>query len=375
MTANKIVENEGIVAQITALPPLSQLEPMWHALEVRAKPSFFLSWHWIGSWLSESGAKPALFVARRNQIIVGLAVIGMDCPRLGPLRVPRIHLNQAGVSDLDCVYIEYNDLLVDPTNENATRAAYLGALSKWRAGDAGWVHWQEMRWVASPIAAEHMPVNPKLLMEKTKTSISPYVDLDAARKNGNDLCALLSSNTRSQIRRAIRLYQAMGELRIDRASTRREALAWLERLRCLHQARWSSRGDAGAFARPFLERFLRRIVEQGFDNGVVDILRVSAGRYDLGYLYNFVYRNRVSNYQSGFRFGPDGRHKPGLVAHTLAVQHYSSGESRLRLYSFLAGSSQYKRSLSTGSEELNWYVYRPKSRLIVLKKAVALLAV
>ena len=130
----------------------------------------------------------------------------------------------------------------------------------------------------------------------------------------------------------------------------------------------------GGLARPFFERFLRRLVDQGLKEGVVDILRVNAGRHELGYLYNFVYRDRVSNYQSGFRFGPDGRHKPGLVAHALAVQHYASGNSRLRTYSFLAGTSQYKESLSTGSEELYWYAYRRASRLIGLKKALAMIA-
>src|SRR5262249_21321956 len=203
--------------------------------------------------------------------------------------------------------------------------------------------------------------------EKEKTSVSPYVGLDAVRKNGNDLCALLSSNTRRQIRRAVRLYQAMGELRIDRASTKREALGWLEQLRCLHQARWV----LGAFSHPFFERFLRRLVEQGFENGVVDILRVSAGQYDFGYLYNLVYRDRVSSYQSGFRFGPDGRYKPGLVAHTLAVNLYARRTCRLRTYSFLAGASQYKNSLSTGREQLYWYTYRPAFWLSPLQKATS----
>ena len=54
---------------------------------------------------------------------------------------------------------------------------------------------------------------------------SPYVDLNAVRDKGSDLCALLSPNERRQIRRAIRLYEAMGELRIERASTKEEALA------------------------------------------------------------------------------------------------------------------------------------------------------
>ena len=370
-TDNGIVRIEGIEAQIVALPPLKELEALWCTLEERAKASFFLSWRWIGAWLLESGATPALFVAQRNRSVVGLALIGADCSRLGPLRVPRIYLNQSGSPDFDCVYIEYNDVLVDFEYENAAREAYLAAVCHREI--PGRLQWSEMHWVASPLAAEQMPANPKLVMDRGKTSVSPFIHLDAVRKSGNDLCALLSSNTRSQIRRSVRLYHALGELHLDRASTRRDALNWLEELRCLHQARWISQGAKGAFAQPFFARFLRRLVEREFDSGVVDILRVSAGAYDFAYLCNFVYRDRVSSYQAGFRFGPDGRYKPGLVAHALAAQHYSRHNSHLRLYSLLAGGAQYKRSLSTGAEELFWFVYRPTSRLIGVKKAVAFL--
>jgi hypothetical protein len=62
------------------------------------------------------------------------------------------------------------------------------------------------------------------------------------------------------------------------------------------------------------------------------------------------------------------------VAHWLAVRQYALGDIHLQSYSFLAGASQYKRSLSTDSEELYWYVYRPMSRLIAFKKIIALVA-
>ena len=303
----------------------------------------FLSWHWIGTWLAESGIQPALLVARRNDVIVGLALIGQDCPRFGPLHLPRIYLNQAGVADLDCVYIEYNDLLVDCNDAQATRAACLAALYGCSAALGG-VQWQEMRWAASATPAEHMPVHRNIVMEKSKISLSPYVDLDAVRGKGSDFLALLSANTRRQIRRAIRLYEAMGELRIQRASTSKEGLVWLEGLRCLHQARWTLRGEPGAFACPFFERFLRRLLDQGVGEGVVDILRVSAGRHELGYLYNLVHRDRVSNYQSGFRFGPDGRYKPGLVAHALAVRHYAGSDSAYGNTAFWLGQPNIRRA-------------------------------
>jgi len=365
-------ENGPVLAEIKPLPPVDQLEPIWRELEAKAESSFFLSWHWIGTWLAESGTRPALLIALRGQVIVGLALIGQDCPHFGPLRLPRIHINQAGVVDFDCAYIEYNDLLVDSMGAEAVRGACLAALSGYSV--TGGLRWREMCWAASSVTVGQMPVHGNMAIEKIKTSLSPYVDLDAVRGQGGDLCALLSSNVRGQIRRAMRLYETMGELRIERASTKEEALDWLKGLRCFHQARWTSRGEAGAFALPFFERFLQRLIDRGFGEGVIDILRVSAGRHELGYLFNFVYRDRVSNYQSGFQFGPDGRYKPGLVAHALAVKHYANADSYLGKYSLLAGASQYKVSISTDYEELYWYIYRPASRLIKLNKVIAFIA-
>src|SRR5262249_50721079 len=223
-----------------------------------------------------------------------------------------IYLNQAGAPEFDCVCIEYNDILVDRTIAKATRAACLAMLTK--CEDPSYPKWQEMRWEASPIPPEHMPGRRDVVMETVITSPSPYIDLHAVRRRGGDPLELLSANTRHQVRRSIRLYEAMGKVSIDRSTTIREGCAWLEALQQLHQARWTSRGKSGAFARPFFGRFLRQLYVRGFEARVVDILRVYAGHHELGYLYNFVYRDRVSNYQGGFRFGPDSRYKPGLLA-------------------------------------------------------------
>ena len=218
-----------------------------------------------------------------------------------------------------------------------------------------------------------MPAHPHLVIEQRKTSLSPYVDLDAVRNSGNELCSLVNGRVRREIRRAIRLYEEMGELRIERALTKKDALKWLQSLRDLHQARWTARGQPGAFARPFFGRFLRALIDRGLSKGVIDILRITAGERELGYLYNFVYRDRVSNYQSGFQFGPDGRYKPGLVAHSLAAGHYAT-DTKLKRYSLLAGASQYKRSLCSGLEELSWYCYRRTSRLPGLAKVISAIA-
>ena len=67
----------------------------------------------------------------------------------------------------------------------------------------------------------------------------------------------------------------------------------------------------------------------------VDLLRVRAGDTTVGCLYNFVSRGDVSFYQSGLAYETDGKLKPGLVCHALAIDH--AARAGHRWYDFLAG--------------------------------------
>jgi CelD/BcsL family acetyltransferase involved in cellulose biosynthesis len=65
----------------------------------------------------------------------------------------------------------------------------------------------------------------------------------------------------------------------------------------------------------------------------------------------------VRRTQSGFRYGSDGRLKPGLVSHYPGIRHCVA-QSALNEYDFLAGDSQYKRPLATTSRPMAWIVVR-----------------
>jgi CelD/BcsL family acetyltransferase involved in cellulose biosynthesis len=189
-------------------------------------------------------------------------------------------------------------------------------------------------------------------------SEDPYVDLDALREQGDPYLSALSRNTRSKIRRSIRLYEdKYGEASLEVAADPAVAKEWLDELIHLHSARWLEQGLPGAFATHGLRRFHGLVIDRAFEEPRslgVDILRVRFGSRTIGLLYNLRRAGVVSFYQSGFRYEPDdNRLKPGLVAHALAVQHYL--EAGDREYDFLAGepeASQYKRSLSTHSRQL-----------------------
>jgi CelD/BcsL family acetyltransferase involved in cellulose biosynthesis len=89
----------------------------------------------------------------------------------------------------------------------------------------------------------------------------------------------------------------------------------------------------------------------------VQLLRVRAGDKPIGYLYSFVRAGRLFVYQSAFDYLLLEKHgKPGLVTHTLAIQHNAARGHVY--YDLLAGESQYKATISTVSEPMTWSIWR-----------------
>jgi len=189
---------------------------------------------------------------------------------------------------------------------------------------------------------------------------APYVDLERVRSDGGVYLDHLSSNTRSQVRRSIRLYtDRFGPMSLEVAGPD-QAPSWFVQMVELHQERWEERGERGAFGDDGTLGFhgalmARAVGEPSPARLAIDLVRIRFGNEDIAFLYCLRHRNRVSFYQSGFRYHEDKRLKPGLVAHALAVQHYA--EAGAEEYDFLGGEVQsvrYKRSLATDVRELAW---------------------
>jgi len=156
----------------------------------------------------------------------------------------------------------------------------------------------------------------------------------------------------------MRLYEKMGPLTAEPARDGAEALLFLDGLKELHQRYWTSRGEPGAFAYPFFERFQKRLIQTCLPRGTVEIVRIAAGSHLIGYVYNFIYRGHVYAYQTGLSYADDSRLKPGLVSHCLCIdRHMQSGG---RVYDFMAGEARYKANLGEpGPDMLYLLAERP----------------
>jgi CelD/BcsL family acetyltransferase involved in cellulose biosynthesis len=118
----------------------------------------------------------------------------------------------------------------------------------------------------------------------------------------------------------------------------------------------------GAFAAPLSRRFHERFIADRFAAGNVQLVRLTAGDQEVGYLYNMVANGAVFAYQSGFAYSENPHLKPGLVTHAACIEANLRGG--LRLYDLLAGRSQYKESLSLDVQEMAWVrLQRPRVKL------------
>lgn len=330
-----------VIAIQEPLPDLDALEQRWCALEARADASVFLSWTWIGSWLRATGAKPDLVSVRDDDGgEIGLALFGTRREKRRFGRPRTVRLNEAGDPAVDRIFIEYNGLLAMRDREERVTVAIAQLLARRR-------DWRVLR--LSGVADDTGLIAAVPARRRILVDVSPAygVALAAVRGAVGDYLSLLSSQTRSQIHRALKDH-GEGAIGVERASEG-DAAAWLEEMRRLN----AGRHDDHAWQEPVFRAFAAEIVRTGLPSGAVDLLRVTIGGDITGYLLNFVRGNRAINYRSAFAEPVSPKDKPGLVTQMAAVAHYAG--RGLALYTFLAGRDREQQSLATGAEELQWW--------------------
>jgi CelD/BcsL family acetyltransferase involved in cellulose biosynthesis len=334
------------------LPPPEALEHEWRTLETFARPSFFTSWHWIGTLLAALPRTqlPSLLrgVAGGRTVALALLGAGVSRRRNGLVRSRGLYLNETGDPHFDALTIEHNGILAAAGRE----AAVFDAALAWFAGLREEA--DELHFSGSLLRPPEEAVEGRGLGRVETVMPSYSVDLSQLSPSG-ELDPVLSANARQQLRRAFRQFERAGPLELSEATTTSEALDFFAGLKMLHCASWERRSRAHAFTHAFFEPFHRLLIERSFAAGGVQLLRASVGHRVIGYLYNFQLGTWIYAYQSGFA-DADRRERPGIVTHALAIRHaFRSGAG---VYDLMAGRNRLKESLATRCEPMFWQTFQ-----------------
>lgn len=333
---------------VTPIESLHALRAVWQQLAVQAPHSFYLSWHWIGTWLRclPPSVNPSLLSVSNGNVTIALAVLVKSRVTFRPLlTVDAWVLNATGRPELDCICTEYNGLLLHEQHSQEAWQAVLGYMEVNQDG------WDEI----------HLHGVPRELManwkdrgrpvREVRADTSRFVDLDEVRaaSAGSNL-ALVSRKTRWTIRKTRKsLEQQHGPISTQIAGTLAEARYFLNELRGLHRTRWPN----SDFSTSFATQFHDRLVGDNFDSGVVQLARVRAGEVTVGLVYSFVYGGSVLVYQTGFNYAVAGQGDSiGLMTHSELID--VNAALGLKSYDLMAGNSPYKRALTSKSRDLWW---------------------
>lgn len=330
-------------------PDQAQLMDWWTGLERRAEPTFFLSWMWIGTWIEQAGLPHKVLVGREGGKIICLGLLrkGVEW-RHRAVRSRTIYLNETGNRDEDIIFIEHNGFLCDPAFEGLVPRA----IAFLRA-NGGLGRFDEIQLGGVPEAVYEELQESGFKLHLVNRKPTAFVDLRTLRETGASYLSTLSSNTRYQVKRAVKMYEQRGPLTVEAARDTQQALRYFDELGALHEASWKRRGSGGAWSYPFLVAFHRRLIERTFAQGGIDIVKVSCGGTPIGYIHCLVRDGWLGSYLSGFAYEEDNKLKPGLVSFYKYIEHQlAAGGDTI---DFLAGDQRYKMSLGQPGPSMCWF--------------------
>jgi len=325
---------------------LERLEALWRDLEGRASPTVFLSWQWLGHWLAVYEPQAQVLEVTQGDRVVGLGiVVQTEERRHGVLRSNCLRLHQTGHRQQDQIWIEYNGFLAERGMEASVAAACLQHLCN------DMPQWDEF--IVGAIDAEEARHYAELtgLFAHLRWEAPCYgVDLDALRRSGQHYLDTLTRNTRYQINRSHRLYEAWGAVELVRPDSAEEAVAIFDSIGPLHLNRWGAGPDQSGYANPDFVRFHRSLIQDQWASGGVDLVSVKAGDDMIASFYNLLYDQKVYFYLGGMKTEPDNRYKPGLLGHSLCIEDYR--HHGFHYYDFMGGDERYKTQLGALHKQL-----------------------
>ena len=268
------------------LTQTEEIQCHWQDLQARAECSYFQSWGWIQSWLNYIVDDRQVWVLQvwSEDELLGLGLfVPADIRRRLVIRSKALFLNEYPFAGKNMV-IEYNGILAARGFEQVVHREVVNYLVReQQLYDEFHFGGLTNEAVFSQLARTIKPV---IKCETLEESVSWQVEFDHSHRNIQQMLASLSKNRRGQIRRSMRLYEEQGPLKLEEAETLADAMDYFNELGTLHTQRWQTKGKPGVFKNPAWKRFHTHLIASRFNEGEIQLIKVSCGGRAIGYLYN-----------------------------------------------------------------------------------------
>lgn len=338
----------------------------WKKLEKEADISFFQSWPWMDAWItvSKTHIRPLIFKVKGK--IVGISFVGQGKTKdLRIFKFKTIFPWGTGYEGIDVCAPEYNTPITISGYEKIVRKTMVEFLIK----DKRFEKFSRIDFHRVPENEYKDYIIDGISCDIYKYEESAEVDLKSLRDKNDSLNSIISKGAMTQIKKSIKLYEEkFGKIRYEVADNTTKAHNWFVELGKLNQKRFNKKGQKGVWDYPKLLQMQRALLDRYFSKGCTEVVRVCAGNKVVGYLYNFIFRDRIYFYMGGFVFEDDNKFKPGLMTHYYAILHHL--ENGRECYDFMAGNQSYKRRLGGDAPKMLSFTLTKKSIKYSISKRI-----
>jgi hypothetical protein len=339
LTHGSVLDSSPAVASTEVLTDVRAFEWLsdeWDTLlDESAQQGFFLRWKWNHLWwqhYAPPGSGLHLIVCRDPQRrLIGLAPLYQRTRRvLGMTYFRELIFLGMGI---DLKTSEHLDIIARHGAERAVAEAIVRCLRRNRKWDRLWL-WQV------PINSMMLPHLERAFGPESRTKLcdsAPYIDTST---NWATFKASFGRSMRRNVeyypRRLFKRYPSLEFARVRYAHDLEPAMDALVRL---HQARWESQGEPGAFRHGF-DGFLREAMRDAFENSRLALWTLKIDGTIEAALVGFLDNGVLHYFQKGFN--PAHRDDDlGTAMLALCVRDCFE-DPEIRVFDFMGGGAAYK---------------------------------
>jgi hypothetical protein len=340
---------------------MQQLAYKWITLQSESNSSAFIAWFWVKQWLAQKNltTNSCLCVeVMQGQDTVGLALFGVKSKKVFfGLSFNQYFLHKSGSTKEDQTWIEHNTFLLHKDFEQQLANEICRELTKIEQIDDIKIGLSTPHFVDT-LGFAGFTLRTELSSPGYIANLNGFITLD-------DYLASLSKNTRSHVKRSIKLLNEQSPLRLVFASNATEKNIILKNIVDLHRIKWRTTVYGSGFDNPCFYQFHQALIQDEQSSQHCRLYTLYQDDIALGHVYILTQGDRWSFYLSALNFNPDNRIKVGLVIHSLVIEQ--AIKEGVTIYDFLAGEAQYKNSLSNAPPyKQNIYCfYRNKPLLLI----------
>jgi CelD/BcsL family acetyltransferase involved in cellulose biosynthesis len=327
------------IKEINSYSEFIDSKEAWQDLLSRCDHSVFSTWDWLTVWWKHFGKNKRLLIlkAEDNERILGIAPLMYSVLNVYGFRTAKIEFIGTPHSD-------YTDFILAEKHEECLKLFldYVQDffLEKWES--------LELNDIPETSSTKHFLSTQKNRLQIVSSRVLHECLYIPLPKSYDELYNQLHYKFRQNLRRSMRNLEKEHKVQLTDYSATNLLDNGMENLFVLHQKRWRTRGETGAFANPKIRLFNIDIAQTFAKRGWLSLSSLDVDGIAVASSYGFKYNSKFYYYLHGV---DPAYNKYGVGNLMVSFLLKKSIEEELTEFDFLRGDESYKYRWTTSSRK------------------------